>query len=260
MVPAIPGLGAQSMAGFALCLGRIAPLFILAPLFSSKMIPSRVKGIAAVALAIGMTPVALHGNEVPLATGELVGLLIKELLVGLAFAFAIGAFIAALTVAGSYLDNSIGFSFGSLVDPMTGSQGTVLAQFHTIVGVMIFITIGGDQWAIQGLARTYELVPLTALPDFSALAAGAMHAFLGLGIAAIELAAPVLLALLVTDAAFGMVARAVPQVNVFSVGFPAKVLVGLLLIGATLPFTAGWLADGLSESITDVLHSIQAIP
>ena len=113
---------------------------------------------------------------------------------------------------------------------------------------------------MQGLARTYDLVPMSGMPDFQMLAAGAMHAFVGLSVSAIELAAPVMLALLVTDAAFGMVARAVPQVNVFSVGFPAKVLVGLLLIGATLPFTASWLADGLSESITDVLHSIQLVP
>jgi flagellar biosynthetic protein FliR len=259
-MPAIPGLGAQTMAGFVLCLGRIAPLFILAPMFSSKMIPARVRGIAAVALAIGMTPLALRGTKVPLGTGDIAGLLVKELLVGLAFAFAIGAFIAAITVAGSYLDNAIGFSFGSLVDPVSGQQGTVLAQFHSLIGVMIFLAIGGDRWAVQGLARTYDLVPLSSLPDFTALAAGAMHAFVGLGIAAVELAAPVLLALLVTDAAFGMVARAVPQVNVFSVGFPAKVLVGLLLLGATLPFTAGWLADGLADSISDVLRSIQLVP
>jgi len=259
-MPAIPGVGAQTLAGFLLVLGRIAPLFILAPMFSSKMIPSRVRGIAAVALTIGMTPLALHGEKLSLDTGNLVGLLIKELLVGLAFAFAIGAFISALTVAGSYLDNSIGFSFGSLVDPVTGTQGTVLAQFHSLIGVMIFLAIGGDHWAIQGIAKTYDLVPLSGMPDFQALAAGAMHAFVGLSLAAVELAAPMLLALLATDAAFGMVARAVPQVNVFSVGFPAKVLVGLLLLGATLPFTAGWLADGLAKSISDALRSIQLLP
>ena len=259
-MPAIPGLGAQTIAAFMLVLARIAPLFILAPMFSSKMIPARVRGIACVALAIGMTPLALHGEKMNLDAANLAGLLIKELLVGLAFAFAIGAFIAALSVAGSYIDTSIGFSFGSLVDPVTGTQSTVMAQFHSIVGIMIFIAIGGDHWAIQGVARTYELVPLSGMPDFTALASGAMNAFVGLSVSAVELAAPVLLALLVTDAAFGMVARAVPQVNVFSVGFPAKVLVGLLLIGATLPFTASWLADGLSESITDVLHSIQLVP
>ena len=258
-MPEIPGLGAQTIAGFVLVLGRIAPLFILAPMFSSKMIPPRVRGIACVALAIGMTPLALRNEKLSLDTANLAGLLIKELLVGLAFAFAIGAFISALSVAGTLLDNSIGFSFGSLVDPITGTQGTVLQQFHSMVGVAIFIAIGGDHWAIQGLAKTYDLVPLSGMPNFNALAAGAMHAFVGLSVAAIELAAPVLLALLVTDAAFGMVARAVPQVNVFSVGFPSKVLVGLLLIGATLPFTASWLADGLSGAISDALRSIQAI-
>lgn len=259
-MPTVPGIGAQTVAGFLLVLGRIAPLFVLAPMFSSKMLPPRVRGIAAVGLAIGMTPVALKGGSVPTDFGDLIGLFIKEVLVGLAFAFAIGAFISALTVAGSYIDNSIGFSFGSLLDPMTGGQATVLSQLYGLIGVMIFIAIGGDQWAIQGIARTYDTVPLSELPDFQALAAGTLDAFVNLSVAAIELAAPILLALLVTDAAFGMIARAVPQVNVFSVGFPSKVLVGLVLLGATLPFAAGWLADGLAGSISDALRSIHALP
>lgn len=258
-LPAIQGLGAQTIAAFLLVLGRLAPLFVLAPLFSSRMLPARVRGIAAVALAMGMTPVALQGSRLSLESADLAGLLIKEIMVGLAFAFAIGAFIAALGMAGSFLDNSIGFSFGSLVDPLTGSQGTILAQLYGLLGVMIFISIGGDAWAIQGIARTYELVPLTSLPDMQALASGALHAFVGLSVAAIELAAPILLALLVTDAAFGMVARAVPQVNVFSVGFPAKVLVGLVLLAATLPFVAGWLSDGLAGAISDALKSIRSV-
>jgi flagellar biosynthetic protein FliR len=257
-LPAIQGLGAQTVAAFLLVLGRLAPLFVLAPMFSSKMVPARVRGIAAVGLAMGMTPVALKGAPLSLEEADLASLLIKEILVGLAFAFAIGAFIAAIGVAGSFLDNSIGFSFGSLVDPLTGSQGTILAQLYGLLGVMIFIAIGGDAWAIQGIARTYELVPLEALPDMRALSAGALDAFVGLSVAAIELAAPILLALLVTDAAFGMVARAVPQVNVFSVGFPAKVLVGLILLAATLPFAATWLADGLAGSISDALRSIRS--
>ena len=255
-MPAVPGLDPNKVAGFLLVLGRLAPLFVLAPMFSSKMLPPRVRGIAAVGLAIGMTPVALRNQKLPLDGGDLTLLLLKELLIGLAFAFAVGAFISALSVAGSYLDNSIGFSFGSLIDPVSGQQGTVLSQVYGLVGVMIFIAIGGDAWAIEGIARTYSLVPIDALPDMQALVAGALHAFLGLSVAAIELAAPVLLALLITDAAFGMLARTVPQMNVFSVGFPAKVLVGLLILAATLPFMAGWFSDGLSGAIGDSLRSI----
>jgi flagellar biosynthesis protein FliR len=255
-MPAVPGLDPNQVAGFLLVLARLAPLFILAPMFSSKMLPPRVRGIAAVGLAIGMTPVALRNNKLPLGTADLSVLLLKELLIGLAFAFAVGAFVSALTVAGSYLDNSIGFSFGSLIDPITGQQGTVLAQVYGLVGVMVFIAIGGDSWAIEGIAKTYSLVPIGVLPDMRALVAGALHAFVGLSVAAIELAAPVLLALLITDAAFGMLARTVPQMNVFAVGFPAKVLVGLLILAASLPFMTGWFASGLSGAVSDALRSI----
>ena len=255
-MPAIPGLSPNQVAGFLLVLGRLAPLFILAPMFSSKMLPTRVRGIAAVGLAIGMTPVALRNTKLPLGTADLSVLLLKELLIGLAFAFAVAAFVSALGVAGSYLDAAIGFSFGSLLDPITGQQGTVIAQLYGLVGVMIFIAIGGDSWAIEGIARTYSLVPIGALPNMSALVGGALHAFVGLSVAAIELAAPVLLALLMTDAAFGMLARTVPQMNVFAVGFPAKVLVGLLILAASLPLMTSWLADGLSGAIGDSLRSI----
>lgn len=256
MMPAVPGLDPNHVAGFLLVLGRLAPLFILAPMFSSKMLPARVRGIAAVGLAIGMTPVALRNNTLPLGTADLGFLLLKELLIGLAFAFAVAAFVSALTVAGSYLDNSIGFSFGSLIDPVTGQQGTVISQVYGLIGVMIFIAIGGDGWSIEGIAKTYQLVPIGSLPDMHALVGGTLHAFLGLSIAAIELAAPVLLALLITDAAFGMLARTVPQMNVFAVGFPAKVLVGLLILAASLPFMTSWFANGLAGSISDALRSI----
>jgi flagellar biosynthesis protein FliR len=256
----LPGLGASQLAAFLLVLGRLAPLFLLAPLFSSRMLPARVRGIAAVGLAIGMTPLALRGGRVPLEGVDLGILLVKEILVGLSFAFAIGALFSAITVAGSYLDTSIGFSFGSLVDPVTGNQGTVLAQLYGMLGVMIFIAIGGDSWAIEGIARTYQLVPLTAMPALDSMMAGALHAFTGLFVAALELAAPVLLAALVTDAAFGMVARVVPQMNVFAVGFPVKVLVGLLMLGATLPFLSNWVAGALGTTIGDAMRALRVAP
>jgi flagellar biosynthesis protein FliR len=75
--------------------------------------------------------------------------------------------------------------------------------------------------------------------------------------AAIQVAAPVLLAIVLTDAAFGMVSRVVPQLNVFAVGFPAKVLVGLVVIAASLPFLAGFLDDELQRSVGSALHALR---
>ena len=249
-------LGEQQVAGFFLVLARVSPLFVLAPLFSSNLLPARVRGIVAVALAIGLLPVVAH-RRIPLETFELAGLVGKELLVGLAFAFALGALFAALSVAGTFLDTSIGFSFGSIVDPISGAQSAVLAQLYALIGVLIFIAIGGDAWVVQGLARTYELVPLESFPSLGLMTSGALKAFVGIFGAAIQVAGPVLLALILTDAAFGMVSRVVPQLNVFAVGFAAKIVVGLLVLGVTLPFLAGWLTGELEASVTDALRMLK---
>ena len=181
----------------------------------------------------------------------------NEMLIGLAFAFVIGALFAAVTVAGSFLDTMIGFSYGSLVDPLTGTQSSVIQQAYSLIAVLIFMAIGGDGWMVRGLARTYDVVPLDRLPDVASLVQGVDTAFAGIFGAAIQVSGPVVLALVLTDAAFGLVSRVVPQLNVFGVGFPAKVAVGLLLISATLPFVSGWLGESVQGSVSDALSALK---
>jgi flagellar biosynthetic protein FliR len=250
-------LGENQVAGFLLVLGRIGPLFVLAPLFSSKAIPARAKGVCAVALTVGIAPIALGRHAVPLEVGQFVELMLKEILVGLAYAFALGALFAAVSTAGSFLDTLIGFSYGALVDPMTGNQSAVLTQAYILVGVLVLIAIGGDQLIIKGLARSYELVPLLKMPSLTAIAGGAQAAFAQVFLSALQLAAPVVLAIVITDAAFGVVSKVVPQLNVFAVGFPAKVTVGLLIIGATMPFVAGWISNQLQADVGAALETLR---
>jgi flagellar biosynthetic protein FliR len=245
----------QQVAGFFLVLARVSPLFIFAPLFSSKMIPARARAIIALALTIGIMPVVKHGtiDLDPLGFGALI---IKEVIVGLAFAYALAAMFAGLQAAGSLLDTLIGFSFGSLVDPVTGTQSTVLAQMYSLFGVAILIAIGGDAWIIKGLGRSYEAVPLLETPAIGSMVQGVEVAFSGIFVSAFMIGAPVIVALIITDAAFGVVSRVVPQMNVFAVGFPAKMLVGLTLLGASLPFVSGFIADELQLSVAQALRSL----
>jgi flagellar biosynthetic protein FliR len=252
--------GEQQVIGFFLVLARVSPLFLLAPLFSSKMIPARARSVIAVGLAIGIAPIAAgagEGAELAADVWTLGGLVVKELLVGLGFSFALAALFAAVQVAGSVLDTLIGFSFGALVDPVTGTNGGVLNQLYALVGVMIFVAIDGDAWVIQGLARSYEAVPLASAPDIGTLVEGAQVAFGGIFGAAIQICAPVLLAVVLTDVAFGLVSKVMPQLNVFAVGFPAKVTVGLVLVGASLPFVAGWIDDELQRSVSSALRTLR---
>lgn len=246
----------QQLAGFILVLARVSPLFLLAPIFSSRMLPARARGVIAVAISFGLAPLALHGQHLNLDGMNLAGLIGKELLVGLSYSFALAAVFAAISVAGSLLDTAMGFSFGSLIDPITGTQSPILTQLYAMVGVLVFIAINGDHWMIEGLARSYQLVPINKFPALGSIVGGADHAFVSIFGSAIELAAPVLLAVLLTDCAMGLVARVMPQLNVFAVGFPAKIAVGLLVMGVSLPFVGGWISDQVQVSVSTALQSI----
>jgi flagellar biosynthetic protein FliR len=246
----------QQLAGFLLVLARVSPLFVLAPIFSSRMLPARARGVVAVAISFGLAPLALHGQHIDTDAMQLAGLIGKELLVGLAYSFALASVFAAISVAGSLLDTSMGFSMGSLIDPITGTQSPILTQLYAMVGVLVFIAINGDHWMIEGLARSYQLVPINKFPSINAIVGGADKSFVSIFGSAIELAAPVMLAVLLTDCAMGLVARVMPQLNVFAVGFPAKIAVGLLVMGVSLPFVGGWISDQVQVSVSSAPQSI----
>jgi flagellar biosynthesis protein FliR len=249
-------LAGNNLAGFILVLARVTPLFVIAPLFSSQIIPPHVRGIVAVGISIGLAPIALHGQHIPTDALTLFELVIEGMLVGLGFAFTLAVLMAAVESAGSVIDVLSGFSYGALINPMDGQQTAVVNRFYSIVGTLIFLVINGDAWTLRGLARTFQLVPLTSAPRLTSLLGGAEQVFGTVFTAALEVAAPVLVALLITDVAFGIVSRVVPQLNIFAVGFPTKVAVALLVVGASLPFTANWISNQLSVSVGDALGAL----
>ena len=172
-------LAAGELVGFILVLARVTPLFIIAPLFSSSLVPPRVRGIIAVGISIGLTPIAMHGQHIPSQPLVVAELVIEGLLVGFGFAFTLAILLAAVETAGAMIDVVSGFSYGELINPMTGQNGAVISRFYSLVGTMIFLVIGGEAWTLRGLGRTFELVPLTSGPRMSSLIGGAEQAFAG---------------------------------------------------------------------------------
>jgi flagellar biosynthesis protein FliR len=247
--------GGQPVTGFFLVLARITPLFVVAPLFSSPMIPTAVRGVVGVAFAIGLTGIAMHGQHIPGDPLPVAELLVVNMLVGLLLAFAVGVVFAAVQTAGGLVDNLSGFSFGATVDPLNGNQGGTFSELYGLVGTMLFIAIGGDAWILNGLARTFSLVPLTKAPQLGPMIAGAETASASIILSGVEVAAPAILALLITDVAFGLVSKVVPQMNAFSVAFPLKVGVAMLVVAASLPFLGGWMSNQMYTSVATALHA-----
>ena len=249
-------LDRNTIVGFILVLARVSPMFLLAPPFNSTMVPARARLIIACGISVGLAPLALHGLAIPSEAIKIAGLALKEILVGLGFAFSIACLFAAVDAAGSMIDTQIGMNFGSLINPVDSTQSGSISQLYSMVGILVFIAIDGEDWVIRGLSRTYELVPMLSTPSISKLTQAATAAFAGIFTAALEVAGPVLLALILTDVAFGVVSRVVPQLNIFAVGFPMKMIVGLLVVAACLPFMSGWFVDQLQRSVESGLAGI----
>lgn len=250
------GLGEAQILATLLVLCRIGPLFAIGPVFGSKLIPGRARALCALGLSFGLAPVVARDTRVPRDVWALALTLGGEILVGVAFAFAVSVLFQAVSAAGAMLDTLIGFSYGSLVDPITGTQSSVLSNAYALFASIVFLAIGGDAFLIEGVTRTFELLPAGDPPDLQALAMGAQDVFVGIFLSALQVAAPVMVALVLTDVAMGIVSRAVPQLNVFAVGFPFKIVAGMLVLVASLPFAGGWIGDQVQTTVLDAMRVV----
>jgi flagellar biosynthetic protein FliR len=247
----------QHVYAFFLVLARITPLFVIAPVFSSALLIPQVRSVLAVALALGLTPLAEHGQTIPTGVFPLAGLLVENLLVGFGLAYTLACVYGAIQGAGVFADAFGGFSFGSMIDPVNGNPGGAMTNLYTMIGLAFFLVIGGDAWTLRGLAATFNAVPIADSVQVRPLVNEAAAAFASMFVGAVEIAAPVMLAIMVTDIAFGMVSKVVPQISVFSIGFTLKVGVTLLIVAVSLPFVANWVTGELNSSVATAIQSLK---
>ncbi|HEY3612583.1 MAG TPA: flagellar biosynthetic protein FliR [Gaiellales bacterium] len=252
----LPEIASANLVAFVLVLGRIGPLFVLAPVLSTNMLPARAKFAAAAAMTLALAPIAAHGHTMPTDSVALALVFVQEVGVGVAFALALSVLVGGVAFGASLVDTLVGFSFGSLINPITGVPASVLGQLYTLLALMVFVLSGGVRLMIMGLARSYALVPLGTFPTPAALGRLATAAATELPLIGLELVGPVILAVVVVDAAFGLVARAVPQMNVFVIGLPVKVIVSFAVVAASLPFVATHLESDLQQAIGRALMQL----
>ena len=252
----LPEIASAQVLSFLLVVSRVGGLFVFAPLFSSNLIPRRAKAIAAAAIAIPITPVVAGGVEVPDGVWDTALMLGGEMLIGLGFAFAIGVLISAIQMGANLLDTIVGFSFASLVDPITQIRSAVFGRLYGMFAVLVIVVAGGDHIMISGLVRSYDVVPIGVLPSFESLGALASDGFGRVFLIGLEVAAPVLIALVLVTAGLGLVARTVPQANVFILGIPAQITVALATVAATIPFFTRYVSAELERSVLAGLRGL----
>ncbi|MCB0879531.1 MAG: flagellar type III secretion system protein FliR [Thermoleophilia bacterium] len=241
------------VVGFMLIVARLSGMFLIAPVFSSKMIPVRIKVMALLVLAATMTPIVM--GQQPDVPTDVLGLLISMLLesvVGLAIGFSVAIVFTAVQVGASLIDTSIGFSMANIIDPVNNVQASVLGSFYSLVATLAFLSVNGHHWMLVGFTRSFDIVPVGGVPDVEQMSSNLFAAFSGLFMMAFQIAAPVLVTLLLVDVVLGIVARVVPQMNVFFVGIPLKISVGLVAVIITLPTFTGFLERRVNDVVAGV--------
>jgi flagellar biosynthetic protein FliR len=230
-------------------LSRILGLIAAAPLFGNPGVPVRVKvGLALLlAMIIGPTIPALPGADPMSMAGLLI--LIQEMLIGLGIGFSIRIVFAAVEMAGEISSLTMGLGFATFFDPQTRGRSSAISQFLSLLATLAFLSVNGHLVLLSALAESFISLPISASPingnGFLQLANWGGRIFS----AGLQLSLPIVAALLITNVALGVLTRAAPQLNLFGIGFPITLGVGLTVIGMTLPFLSTPLQNLFLEGV-----------
>ena len=228
------------LAVFFLVYVRAAAFLNSGPLLVIRGVPAPVKAGLPFFLAAVAFPL-VQERELPAGALGYGLLLVSEAGAGLIMGLAVSAIISFLQVAGQLVDFQIGFAMSSVVDPLYGAGSTLLAQYLYLLGLVTFFVVDGHHTLIAALVESYRLVPLGAASFGGGAAPVLVKIFSASFLRALQVSAPVLAVLVVSDLTLGFLARTAPQINVFLTGFPVKIAAGLLVMSFLLPLLGGLL-------------------
>ena len=229
---------------FILMLVRVTAALTVMPIFGQQGLPRMLKAGLGVLFALLLFPIVPHVLPGPKDSLIFMFILVlKETVCGLLIGYATRAVFWAVEFAGAIIGYQAGFSIVSSIDPMTRARNAVLGRVQYIMVVLIFLSMNGHHLFLSGLAQSFEMVPLGALHLDRHLLEWILDVAAGVSEMAIKLAAPIMVALLMTDVGLGILARVAPQMNIFVVGFPLKVGIVLILMSGGMG-TLAWLFAG----------------
>lgn len=224
---------------------RVMGFLMVAPVIGSQLVPARIRLIVAVAIAFLMVPVLPPVPEVSGISFAALILVGQQLLIGLALGYFLQMVFQTMVLAGQMIAMQMGLGFASMMDPTNGVNVTVVSSFYLMFGTMLFIALDGHLTMIDVLVQSFYSLPITTEFNFvSTSLISIVRSISWIFSSAMVIALPALTALLITNFAFGIMTRAAPQLNIFALGFPVALILGVFLMWLTLP--------AVTESITNL--------
>jgi flagellar biosynthetic protein FliR len=245
-----------SLVALMLVSVRAAAWLVIVPPFNTRSIPSSVKALLSVAIALPVAPGLVDqapstaSNAFAIATAE-------NVLVGAALGFVTSLFFAAVQAAGNLVDMFAGLTMATAFDPFAMTGSAVFGRFYNIVATTLLFVSDGHAMIIRGFANSYRTLPINGTLSLNTLSKVLTDGMGQMFLAALQIAGPLVAVLFCTDVALGLLTRAAPQLNIFSLAFPIKLLVTFGVAGITLTLLPVAF-NGLIDKAVDALLKLGA--
>jgi flagellar biosynthetic protein FliR len=245
---------------FFLVLVRFLSMVMTAPVFSIKGMPLIMKiGLAGIFALLVFPLVQNQQQEISLTVSGAVILVVGEILTGITIGMIINFLFSGIELAGEYIGVDMGLAMAQEFDPMFQQQVSVIARLKNILAMLIFVLIDGHHFLIEAVVHSFKALPIGSWT----MSGPAIHKIMRLSasvfIIGVKIAAPAMVTLFLTSVAMGITARAVPQMNIFFVGFPLRISVGFLSIIMALPLFIYIFKRLLVSFESDVLYLLKVM-
>lgn len=257
----IYGISVESILTTALVFIRVSGILFALPFIGDAPTPVRVRILLSVALTFtmqGLIPL----DWLPVFPEDALGyflMVLKEICIGLFLGFTARIAFDSIVMAASLVGYQMGFGAADLMMPDADVQMNAFTAFHRILMIMIFLVLNLHHIYIDAMIRTFALIPAGGIAPHAHLGKYLIEITSGLFTVAMQLSAPVLVALMFTNTALGLIARTVPQLNVFTMSFPVGFFIGLAVYLACLPFFPGWVTHHFNTSQEQILLTLKGI-
>jgi flagellar biosynthetic protein FliR len=236
---------------FLLAFFRVTGMMMVAPVFGSASLPNPVKVFLSLFLAMLLFPqVARSGAVVPSGALAWAGAAAAELGTGLVIGFAAALLFAGVQFGGQIIDQELGLAMANILDPVSNEPVSIVGQFKVLLATVVYLLIDGHHFLVSAVAGSFSSVPVLGLSFGPAAAMHLSDTLLGdLFHMAVQIAAPALVTLFLVTIALAFMARTVPDLNVFALGFSLRLGVGLLVLAVGVGlFVYGFQASSLRHA------------
>lgn len=245
---------------FVLILIRISTMIIIIPIIGDRAVPFRIKVGLALLLTFLIFPfVPLVGWTAEANVFNLAFRMAKEVLIGVMIGFSARLIFAGIQLAGQLIGFQMGFSIVNVIDPINSEHVSIIAQLQYLFAALVFLSMNGHHIFLYAIAESFRIIP-PLHSHFSGELMQSMVAFAGQMLEiALKTAAPIMAVLLFMSIGMGLVARTVPQINIFIIGFPLQIAVGLIGLGLTFPIFLYFIRSLFSELEGKIFYLLRVL-